>query len=160
MNLIAKSDVKSGFDLNFVREDCPLGSREMPYPIVGIKSLEYTGKAYNDGKYPHVEMAIRAVVTLEDSYDAVHFDKEITLEDEADIMEDEDEEGEGFIMPGKDIDLDLLAVSFIHSYLPIKVLREGSKLPSGSGIIEIVEEGGVGEADGSPFDVLKDEDFR
>ncbi len=158
MNRLSKSALSEGRSIDFECGKADLRDYEIAYPILAIANLSYKGKAYMSGKYPHVEMDVSCDLTLEDSYDAQPFDSHIEFFDEADILPEEDEEGEGYIMEGGSIDLDLLAYSMLRSSLPIKILRPGSKLPEGNGSVTFVSEGEETESEGSPFDILLEED--
>ncbi len=153
MNKLAKSALAKGRRLSFSREGGDIGEYKTPYPIIEVKRLTYKGEAYRRDEYPHVEMDVEADVVLEDSYDGVRFLSTIAFFDEADILEEEDEIGEGYILPGPTIDLDDLALRMLHSLLPMKILRPGSQLPEG---VEQVDAGEEGEAGPSPFDILED----
>lgn len=135
MNRLSKASLMSGKDTSFSRQKGSLSGYTMPYPLLGVKELSYEGEAYALGKYPHVDISLKAIVSLSDSYDAQAFDQEIELEDSVDILESEDREGDGYIMPGKDFDIDELCVLLIHGHLPIKVMKPGSKAPEEDGAV-------------------------
>ena len=103
-----------------------------------------------------------AEVVLLDSYTNEPFQKKIVLDEEADLLEEDNQEAEGYIIEGKEIDLSLLCLKMIRSSLPIKVLKPGSKLPKdGEGYRVLSEEDFQKEKENSynpSFDALKDFD--
>lgn len=162
MTKVAKSALTKGRTLSFA-SDPTFRGYELHYPIRAIKDCHYEANATKIGDYPHVSLVIRATLTLEDSRDGVLFDKTIHLKDEADVMESEDDIGDGYIFPGSSIDLDLLCLSMIASSLPIRIVRPNSKLPkSGKGYNVYDEDTFATQEDEkvktSPFDALKDLD--
>ena len=70
--------------------------------------------------------------------------------------DEEDDEGEGYIVPGNSVDLDEIALRIIVSSLPIKVVRPGpAKKVSGKGFRLLSEEEETVEYNPA-FDKLKD----
>lgn len=134
------------------------------YPLLGIDKCHVKGELSKEDKLIKADLSIAATITLEDSYTAKPFKKKISLEESFDIMEDEDGEGEGFIVPGKAIELEVLVVDLIRFSLPMVVKAPDSKLPSsGEGYSILSEEEAKksqNQSDGSPFDVLKDLDVQ
>ncbi len=162
MTKVAKSAITRGRTLAFEANPTFEGY-ELHYPIRGIKSCHYEAKATKIGEYPHVSFSIRATITLEDSRDGVLFDKAIQLKDEADVMDNEDDIGDGYILPGSSVDLDLLCLSMIASSLPIRVLRPDSELPKSGKGYNVYDEDTFAaqkgkEVKSSPFDVLSVDD--
>jgi hypothetical protein len=129
MNKLPKSSVVKGRSLVF-QHDTVFKGYKLPYPILGVKSCHYEAKVSRVGDYAHAHFAIRALLTLEDSYDAKPFDEQEKFEEDCDLLDEEDNSGEGYIIEGSVIDLDDVALRIIASSLPIKVVRPGSRLPS------------------------------
>lgn len=132
------------------------------YPILSMDSCHLKAKFYKSKEDKiFAEMDIAATAILEDSYTCKPFKKKLTLSEDFEIMEDEDYEGEGFIVPGKVIDVSSLVVAIIRSSLPIRVLAPGSKIQSGGEGYSVRSESElVEEETSSPFDVLKDLDLE
>lgn len=164
MTKVAKNALVKGRTLSY-SVDPDFSGYELRYPIRAIKSCHYETEATRLDEYPHLYYHIKAVLSLEDSRDAVVFDQEVELEDEVDVMDKEDDTGEGYILPGSSIDLDLICLSILSSSLPIRVTRPESALPSGGKGYKVLSEDEYEnetkkEEKSSPFDVLKDFDIE
>ncbi len=125
--------------------------KNLPYPILALKECHYVCKVSKLASYNHGSYEIHAILTLEDSRDAVPFDKEIDLNEEVDFLDKEDDLGEGFIVEGNSIDLDDIALKIMISSLPIKVCRPGKAKDLG-----IKKEEEADNDKPSPFDKLLD----
>ena len=163
MTKVAKSALFPNRELSYA-VDTDFAAYELRYPLRKVKKCHYEVMATKLNNYPHLSYMIEATLSLEDSRDAVIFDKETRIEEEVDILDSEDDEGEGYIVEGSSIDLDEICLSIIESSLPIKVLREDSSLPkSGKGYNILSEDGFLSkekeEEKSSPFDCLKDLDL-
>lgn len=163
MTKVSKSALIGGRTLSY-SVDPDFHDYELRYPLRGISNCHYEAKATRRGGYPHVDYCLKAKLCLEDSRDGALFSKDIKLTDSVDILDKEDDIGEGYVLPGPSIDLDLVALSIIVSSLPIRVVRSNSELPkSGEGYhvyreddyLSLAEE----KKDSSPFDVLSDIDL-
>ncbi|OPZ34330.1 MAG: hypothetical protein BWY98_01110 [Tenericutes bacterium ADurb.BinA155] len=132
------------------------------YPIKDILSCHLEGEIAKSKTYLQADLTITAKVVLLDSYTNEPFRQKITLQEKVDLLEKEDEEGEGYIIEGNEIDLSELCLKMIRSSLPIKVLKPGSKLPkSGEGFRVLSEEEIAKEKSENynpAFDALKDYD--
>ena len=131
MNKLPKASLIRGRTLSFVH-DTTFEGYALSYPIRAVKSCHYECDAKRIGDYNHAYFRIKALLTVEDSVDAVWFDKEVILNEDVDLMDAEDDEGEGFIIEGDSIDLDDLCLRIIHASLPIRLTRPGAKLPEGN----------------------------
>ena len=123
------------------------------YPILGVKKLHLQAEFSRDNAVVHAVMKISGRIILEDSYTAKPFEKNVKVEEETDILEEENGEDDGFIIPGKFIDVEELSLAIIRFSLPIKVLAPGSKLPK-SGTYSVRGEDEAEEEHSSPFDAL------
>lgn len=164
MTTVAKSALTQGRTFSY-SVDPDFHEYEIRYPLHSIKKCHYEAKATRRGSYPHVSFSIQAILSLIDTRDGTVFEKEIHLKDEVDVMEKEDDVGDGHLMPGSSIDLDFLALSIIVSSLPLRIVRPNSKLPSGGeGYRVYREEDFVREQNNagkqSAFDSLKDIDLE
>ena len=101
------------------------------YPILGVKKLHLQAEFSRDNAVVHAVMKISGRIILEDSYTAKPFEKNVKVEEETDILEEENGEDDGFIIPGKFIDVEELSLAIIRFSLPIKVLAL-EKIPAGS----------------------------
>jgi uncharacterized metal-binding protein YceD (DUF177 family) len=135
---------------------------EDSYPIKDILSCHLKGQIAKTKTYLVADLSIEAKVVLLDSYTNEPFTQKVKLEETVDLLEQEDEEGEGYIVEGNEIDLSELCLKMIRTSLPIKVLKPGSKLPkSGQGFRVLSEEEVQKEKADSynpAFDALKDYD--
>ncbi len=152
MTKISKSAITKGRTLSY--EADVKDPKNLPYPILALKECHYVADVTKLANYNHGSYEIRAILTLEDSRDAVPFDKEISLKEEVDFLDKEDDEGEGFIVEGNSIDLDDIALKIIVSSLPIRICRPGKAKSVG-----VKNEEEAKESKGSPFDKLLDLDL-
>lgn len=136
-------------DLHF--EDSHFASS---YPILGVKKLHIQAEFSRDNAVVHAVMKLTGRIILEDSYTAKPFEKSVKVEEETDILEEENGEDDGFIIPGKYIDVEELSLAIIRFSLPIKVLAPGSKLPKGGTNYTVRGEDEAEEEHSSPFDAL------
>ena len=133
MNKLPKSSIRTGYP-QIVKNETTFEGYTFSYPIKGIKKCSYEAKVQKIGDYNHAEFNIRCTLTLEDSRDAVSFDKKLNISEDVDLLDEEDDAGEGFIVAGPDLDFDQLALRIIAASLPIKIVRDNSALPeSGKG---------------------------
>lgn len=140
MNKLSKASILKGRDLHFV-QDTLFEGYPMAYPLLGVKKCHYTVRVSKVGDYSHADFTISATLRVEDSRDAVAFDKKVNVKESIDILDVEDEEGEGYLVEGGDIDLDDLALKILHSSLPIRLVRPESALPkNGQGYRVLSEE--------------------
>ena len=163
MNKVAKSALQKGRTLSFCN-DTTFEGYSIEYPIKSVVSCHYEAKGSRLASYPHIVYSIDATLTLYDSRDGVPFEKKIHIDEEVDIMEQEDDNGDGFICPGSSIDLDLLALSLIVSSLPLRINRSDSELPKGGEGYNVYDEDSylleqAKQEKASPFDALKDIDL-
>ena len=124
------------------------------YPILGVKKLHLQAEFSRDNAVVHAVMKISGRIILEDSYTAKPFEKNVKVEEETDILEEENGEDDGFIIPGKFIDVEELSLAIIRFSLPIKVLAPGSKLPKSGANYSVRGEDEAEEEHSSPFDAL------
>ena len=87
-------------------------------------------------------------------FDSLLKEKNVKVEEETDILEEENGEDDGFIIPGKFIDVEELSLAIIRFSLPIKVLAPGSKLPKSGTNYSVRGEDEAEEEHSSPFDAL------
>ena len=157
MTKIAKSAILPGRTLTYEAEVAD--PKSLPYPILSLPACSYIAKVSKIAGYNHASYQIKARLELEDSRDAVPFFKDIELKEEVDLLNEEDDTGEGFIVEGNSVDLDDICLRIIVSSLPIKVVRPGpAKKYDGNGF-RLLQEGEEAEESSSPFDKLKDLDL-
>lgn len=163
MNKLSRSSISRTKVLVFTR-DTVFKDYVLSYPILGITKCHYEAKVSEVGDYAHASYKIEATLNLEDSRDGKPFIKNVNIEEDVDLLEDEDEVGEGFVVNGPDIDLDEIALKIINSSMPISVSRGKSSLPkSGEGYRVLSEEEAKAEKEDSynpAFDKLKDFDSK
>ncbi len=136
---VNKSNIMKGRVLSF-ESDSTFPGYGLSYPMLAIKSCHYEAELEQVGDYKHVYMNIKAILSLSDSRDGVAFDKKVAISDDVDILDVEDDTGEGFVIPGNFIDLDDLCIRILHASLPIKVTRPGSKVSASGKNFEAMTE--------------------
>lgn len=147
-----------------INEDLKFEDSYFPtYPIAGVEKLHLNAEFSKDktGRIS-THFQLEGTIKVFDSYTNEVFAKKIKEEASFDILEEEDGESEGFILPGRSIDVLELTLLFIKFSLPIKILKKGSKLPKGGEGYRVISSDEVGEdkeEHSSPFDSLKDIDF-
>jgi hypothetical protein len=161
MNKVARSSITSGRIQEFAR-DTNFAEYKLTYPLLGIKKCHYEAKVAKVGDYEHAKYEIAATLVLQDSIDGSNFSKDIKLNEDVDLLEKEDDSGEGFLVTGSSVDLDEVALQIIVSSLPIKVTSGKSQLPKdGKGYRVLNEDEAKKESENSynpAFDSLKDFD--
>lgn len=159
MNAVSRSSITKGRALHYENATTFEGYA-LSYPIKEVRSCSYTAKLSKTGDYAHALFHIEADLLLIDAVDGASFAKKVQLDEDCDLLEEMDEEGEGYLIEGNVIDLDDLALRILISSFPIKVTRKGSRLPkSGKGYRVLSEEEKRKEKEDSTnpsFDKLKD----
>lgn len=97
---------------------------EFRYPLRGIKSCHYEVEITSLSSEPNLVARLTGIMTLEDTLDGTIFDRPFSLEEEALIMEKEDDEGSGYIFPGPSFVLEEVLLAIISSSLPLRVRKE------------------------------------
>ena len=140
MNKLSKASILPNRQLVF-RNETTFSEYKLPYPILSVKKCAYEVKISKFGDYAEAAYSIKALLRVEDSRDAVAFDKRVEFQEKVDLLDEEDSAGEGFIVSGGEIDLDELALRLIVSFLPIRLVRPSAVLPkSGKGYRVLSEE--------------------
>lgn len=140
MNKLAKASLIANRTLRF-QNDTVFREFSLPYPILKVLKCHYECKVAKIGDYAQAEYDIKATLVVADSRDNVPFEKKIAFVENFDILNEEDNAGEGFIVSESEIDLDELAFRAICSFLPIRLTRPDSPLPeSGKGYRVLSEE--------------------
>lgn len=130
MNKLDFTSISKGHELSF--ESSPVFKKDLlKYPVLEIKSFHYTAKVRLIGSYPHADFDIEATLIVSDTRDGVPFEKSASCHEGCDLMDKEDELGEGYVFESGKVDMDELALTILISSLPIRLVREGSSLPRG-----------------------------
>lgn len=133
MNRLSKASIIKGRSLSF-SQDTVFEGYALSYPVHAVKRCHYEVKVTKVGDYAQAAYQITADLLVEDARDAALFAYPVRFEEEVDLLDSEDSEGEGYIVEGKDIDLEEIALKLILSSLPLKLVRKKSSLPqSGKG---------------------------
>ncbi len=141
---VAKSSLLPGRSQTFER-DTVFRGYPLSYPLLAVESCHYVCKVGKVGDYAHASYAIEAVLRVEDSRDGVPFAKPVSLKEDIDILEAEDDRGEGYLVNGPSVDLDDLALRLLASSLPIRLVRdEGEPLPESGPGYRVLREGEAG----------------
>lgn len=129
------------------------------YPVRGIEKCHVKGSFWLEEGKIFATLSVQATLLLEDSNTAERFRKKVSPSMDFQILDDEDGEGEGFIVPGPVIDMAQLALLVIRFSLPSKVVKKGSKRPQGNGDFRLLSEEEaektMDEYRSSPFDALQ-----
>ena len=96
------------------------------YPLKSIPSFHYDAKVTKRDDKAFVKMAIKGKLEVFDSRDNVPFIYPFSIEEETLILDEEDGESIGFIVPGASFDLDALALDIVQA-----VTGEFGKMESG-----------------------------
>ena len=159
MNALSRGSIVKGRSLRFENATTFHGY-QLHYPLKEVKSCSYSVTVSKTGDYAHASFRIKADLILIDAVDGALFEQPLDLTEDCDLLEEMDEEGEGYLVAGSVIDLDDLALRIILSSFPIKVSRPEGKLPSGGfGYRVLSEQEKAKEKESStssPFDKLKD----
>ena len=152
MNKLAKNAIIKGRDLKFV-SDTTFKDYPKRYPLHEVKECHYEAIAYRRDDYSAISFVIRGKLIVEDTRDGSLFCYPIKIKEEVEILSDETEDGEGYIIPGGTIDLDDLALRIIQSSLPLQLVKNVNEpLPKGiKGGNVLSEEEFVSETDEGNF---------
>ena len=123
MKKIAKSAVTFGRSQTF-SSDGPLKDDGIRYPLIAIPSCHYEGEMYreNDGRL-WVKICGFAELNVYDTRTDIPFLRPTKFQETAEILDDEDGEGEGYIVVGPNVDLDELVVRILTSSLPAQLYQ-------------------------------------
>lgn len=140
MTKVNKSAITSGRKQVF--ENTPTyNPSSYGYPIKEVLSLTYEAEVTKREKLPLVWMRIKGRLEVYDSRDNVPFEYPFSIDEETEILDEEDGESVGFIVPGNSFDLDELALELVKSSLPIRLVRkEKVSLKSDASGIKILSE--------------------
>ena len=101
------------------------------YPLLGIKNAHVEGLVERNDDFLTANLYVSAILILSDARTCEAFEQPVEVEDIYDLLDNPDQEGEGYIFEGKTIELDDLVFSILRSQVPIAPHKEGSKLPEG-----------------------------
>lgn len=158
---VNKSNIMKGRVLSY-ESDSTFPGYELTYPILAIKECHYEAELEKIGEYKNVTFRIKALMTLSDSRDGVAFDRKVNVNESVDILDVEDDTGEGFVITGNYVDLDDLCIRVLHASLPIRVTRPDAKVfASGKNYVAMTEDEFNAQAEkeseyNPAFDALKD----
>ena len=94
------------------------------YPIVEVPSLDVRFSSHPGKPYPHCHLDVKATLLVRDAVDDERFLYDVNDVFDFDAMEEEDDSGEGLIFPKEGLTVEEIALSFIHSELPIRLTRK------------------------------------
>jgi|GEM_PF-946915 hypothetical protein len=125
MKNVAKSAVTSGRDYTF-SSDGPLEGYETHYPLIAVKSCHYEGELIRENEDEGqlwIRVKGKAELEVYDTRTGIPFLYPTKIQEKAQILDDEDGEGEGYIVSGPNIDLDGLVLRILESSLPLQLLK-------------------------------------
>ena len=129
------------------------------YPLLGIKDAHIKGIVERNGQILTVNATVSGTLVLSDSRDLKPFDYPVSEKDVFDLLPEESEESEGYVFAENCIELEEVVYAYLRSFVPIKPLRKGSRIPTSGEGYHVYLEGEKEEKRSSPFDVLADYDF-
>ncbi len=116
---IVKSALKSGAPLRY-DTDLTFEGYPFSYPLHGVKSSHLKARVYRVKEDIYVDLSFDGILLAEDTSDATPFLYHLSFVDKSiAIMEREDGEKEGYILPGNSFDLEELTLLLIHSHIPL-----------------------------------------
>ena len=111
------------------------------YPIKSIPSFKYVAKVTRREDKAFVKMNVSGTLEVYDSRDNVPFIYPFSVKEETLVLDEEDGESIGFIVPGASFDLDALALDIVESSLPLRLIRnEESTLKDEVGGVRILSD--------------------
>lgn len=116
-------------DIAFSKEDC-----QNDYPLLSVPSCHVKMVFENVDDFLTCDYFLAGEMELSDSRTAEPFLESFEDDDLIDLLQSEEEDGEGYIFPGTFLESKDLAHKIIRSLVPISPHKEGSSLPeSGEG---------------------------
>ena len=146
-------------------EDICLSKRDFSstYPLLDIKRAHIEGiLEKEEGNFLTANCLIEALVTLADARTGKPFDYQISVDDIYDLLESEEEDGDGYIFPGNGIELDDFVFAVIKSNIPLAPHAEESLLPENGEGYSVYEEGSAMDTPEEPnaFSSIPDDYFE
>ena len=128
-----------------------------PYHVRSIKSCHMDLSVLNYDELVVLSFKIKGEVMTTCAYTLEEIPYQYDIKESVELAGNEDDE---FEMINETIDIDQILITLIVSNVPMKVIKEGAKLPSnGDGYRVLSEEDALKEKKASPFDVLDDLDL-
>lgn len=128
------------------------------YPLLGLKGVKVSGQINRNDDFLTAHLHVIGTMVLSDAYTSFPFDEEFELDEIVDLLEDVDEDGDGYVLPGTFVELSEVVFHLIRSHVPLKPLKEGSTLPKGGEGYSVLTEEELlkkQESSGDPrFDIL------
>jgi len=123
MNNVAKSAIMKGRELTFA-VDSRFEGYSLPYPIKAVNRCHYEAKLIRNDNYPSLKINVDGELVVYDTRTGIPFAYQVSFVEKADILDEEDGEGSGYIIPGNSIDLDELCLMMIVSSLPLRLVKD------------------------------------
>ena len=95
------------------------------YPLKSIPLFHYEAKVTRREDKAFVSISAKGKLEVFDSRDNVPFIYPFSVKEEAFVLDEEDGESIGYIIPGSSFDLDALALDIVKSSLPLRLIRKG-----------------------------------
>ena len=116
-------------------------AKVLSYPIKSIPSFHYVAKVTKRDEGAFVMMNAGGELEVFDSRDNVPFIYPFAVKEETLVLDEEDGESIGYIVPGASFDLDALALDIVKSSLPLRLIRnEESTLKDEVGGVRILSD--------------------
>ncbi len=129
------------------------------YPLLGLNKIEAEGEVRVEEKRLWVRLSIKGIATVSDSRTLAPFEMELHYDDEFALLQNVDDDADGYLFEENEIDLAEVVFCSIHTHIPMCPHAPDSAMPSsGEGYSVLTEEEFASEPKPSPFDVLKDLD--
>ena len=132
------------------------------FPLLGISSCHVKGIVEKNGEFLTLNAEIKATLTLADSRTLKPFNYPVSSKEVFDLLESNEQDGEGYVYPDNKIDLTDVIYHALRSLVPAKPLKKGSKLPKGIEGVNVYTQDEFEALDTpkpSPFDALADYPF-
>ena len=136
-------------DIDFSRDDF-----SSFYPLRGIEGAHLSGVIEKEGKRLVMNAHVEADLILADARDNTSFPYPVSFDEWFFLLEDELDDVDGYVFPNNLIEPKDICFALLRGQVPIKPLKEGSKMPDDGDGYRVYEEGEE-PLDSSPFDVLE-----
>lgn len=125
------------------------------YPLVGIEACHLSGEISKQNERYFMMAHISADLLLLDARDNKPFAYPVDMDEYFELLEDELGEDEGYVFPNNLIEPRDIAFAILRAQVPIKPLRNDSKLPEEADGVSFFEEGDEPIHHESPFDDIE-----
>lgn len=130
------------------------------YPLRGIEGAHLSGIIEKQGKHLAMTAHVKADLILADARDNESFAYPVEFDEWFYLLEDELEDEDGYVFPHNLIEPRDICFALLRGQVPIKPLKEGSKIPEQGDGYRVYEEGDELDHSSSPFDGISISDLN